>query len=261
MYNLCQSIIFGCIELFCIVFLIILLSVSSYYESWYFFSVTLLLSIIVVIIAALFAYQIWLMFRSPKVLVIGDKHVNNEKLITDYDTHLIDEYLSINIVPRAIIEQDSPRGRQVLKRLKGSHFSPPRLLITINIKQLLNSDDSELTLLSMNLNRVLHQLKHESRHQQVDVVFSHMNELPGYNEFKGVAPLSMQFSANKPLEDQLYNIQNTTKALTEYPSASFMQFLTFSQFIPVLSAATDKLLSELLLTGSSANTRVYLLTV
>lgn len=197
--------------------------------------------------------------KSPQVLVIGSEYVDNEKCISDFDTGLINEFMRVDIIPKAIIEQDSPLGRQLLKRLKGSYLRPPKLFITINIKRLLNSNEGELKLLSMNLNRVLHQLKHQSRHQQIDAIFSHMNELTGYKEFKGVAPLSMKFDTSKSLEKQLYELQNTTKALTEYSAANFIQFLAFSQLIPVLSGAVDKLLSELLLNGKSTNTRIYLL--
>ncbi len=261
MSTLRDSIIIGLIGLFCLVLVIVLLTLSTTFNSWYSISLLILLSLVVIVVIVLFSYQLWLAMRSPKMLIIGDKQVNNEKIITDYDINLFDESTSINIVPQAVIDQDSPRGRQLLKRLKGSFLRPPKLLITMNIKQLLKNNEGELTVLSINLGRVLHQLKHEKRRQQVDVIFSHMNEITGYVEFKGVASLSMQFSTQSSLEEQLYKAQNTTDALTEYPAENFMQFLAFSRFIPNLSATADKLLSDLLLTGKSANTKVYLVTV
>lgn len=261
MSNLRDSIILGLVGLLCLVLVIILLSLSATFESNYSIALLIILLLVVIVIAGLFCYQIWIAMRAPKVLIVGDRQVNNERIITDYDTSLIDESTSVNIVPTAVIEQDSPRGRQLLKRLKGSFLKPPRLLVTLSIKQLLQTNEGELTLLSMNLNRVLHQLRHEGRRQQIDVVFSHMNTIVGYNEFKGVAPTMGPLTAKSSIESQLFTLQNTTAALTEYPAENFMHFLSFSHFIPDLAATSDKLMSDLLLTGELSNTNVYLVTV
>ena len=217
-----------------------------------------LLLIFLVVVLVFLSYLYWLTKHTTSVLLLGDAHSDSEKLINSGDASLLGEELSSQIIPSPLLQQDSPRTRLQLKRLKGSFFKPPRIVIVVNLPHLLQSNEGEMLLLTSNLNRVLFLLRHAKRTQQIDLVFNHLEKLSGYNEFVTQADGLNEYSAIESIAQQLSAVQNSTKALLTYPSANFMLFLAFAHSIPTISSVMEKLLSDLLLTDKKANARVFL---
>ena len=217
-----------------------------------------LLLIFLVIVLVFLSYLYWLTKHSTSVLLLSDAHSDSEKLINSCDASLLGEELASQIIPSALLQQDSPRTRLQLKRLKGSFFKPPRIVIVLNLQHLLNSNEGELLLLTTNLNRVLFLLRHARRTQQVDVVFNHLEKLSGYREFVTQADGISEYSATQSIAQQLGAQQNSTKALLAYSPEDFMLYLAFTHSISTISAVIEKLLNDLLLSDKKANARVFI---
>jgi hypothetical protein len=213
-----------------------------------------------VIVFIFFCYLLWVKVYATKVLVLGDNTSDSEKLLTHNDGILLGEKLRAQIIPKALFKQESPRARFQLKTFKGSFFAPPRILISMNICSLVEANEAELVIKSMQLNRVFELLRHKSRTQKIDVVFNHMDKLVGYREFKNATDNAMNFWSYLPLAPQLLAAQNTTQALLENHTSQFFQFLNFAHKIPDLSSAIDTLLADLLLVDKEAGSHVYFLT-
>ncbi len=216
------------------------------------------LVIFLLIALGFFVYLFVLTIRATSVLLLGDQHSESEKLINFCDTCLLGAQLSSQIVPSVLLEQDSPRGRLQLKRLKGSFFNPPRIVIVLNLQRLLHNNEGEVLLLCSNLNRVLFLLRHINRMQQIDVVFNHLDQLQGYKEFVTQGDSEAEYSAEVSIAQQLSALQNSTKALLTYPPANFMHYLAFTHSIPTVSRIIEKMLNDLLLSDKDAHARVYL---
>ena len=217
-----------------------------------------LLLIFLVIVLVFLSYLYWLTKHTTSVLLLGDPHSDSEKLINGCDSSLLGEQLSSQIIPSSLLQQDSPRARLQLKRLKGSFFNPPRIVIVLNLQRLLQNNEGEVLLLCSNLNRVLFLLRHTNRMQQIDVVFNHLDQLQGYKEFVTLRDSEAEYSAEVSIAEQLTLQQNSTKALLAYPPANFMLFLAFTHSIPTVSRIIEKMLNDLLLTDKNAHARVYL---
>jgi hypothetical protein len=258
--NLLLNILLWCLGIYAVVTLSIIVncvaSLSSCLLSEFHQQILLGLSTIAALI--FFGYLLWVLDHATRVLVLGDNASDIEKLIANNDAILLGEQLRTQIIPKALIEQESPRARFHIKAFKGSYFYPPRILISINICSLLEGNEGELVLKSIQLNRILELLRHKKRLQKIDVIFNHMDKLEGYHEFKNAADIAMTFSSYLPLGPQLASAQNTTKALLDNTTFHFMQFLKFAHGIPDLSNTIDKLLADLLLVDKEANSRVFL---
>jgi hypothetical protein len=216
------------------------------------------LLVFLVITLVFLTYLYWLTKHSTSVLLLGGPHSDNEKLINSCDASLRGDQLSSQIIPSSLLEQDTPRARLQLKRLKGSFFKPPRIVIVINLQHLLQSHEGQILLLTTNLNRVLFLLRHSYRMQQIDVVFNHLEKCQGFIEFLAHSDGIGEYSAEEPILEQLSAQQNSTKALLACQPANFMAFLAFAHSIPTISELMEKLLNDLLLTAKKAHARVYL---
>lgn len=232
--------------------LIFLLALRNELKNYY------LLLIFLIIVLCFLSYLYWLTKHSTNVLLLGDINSESEKLINSSDASLLGEQVSSQVIPNSLLQQDSPRARLQLKRLKGSFFKPPRIMIVVNLWHLLQNNEGQVLLLTTNLNRVLFLLRHAKRTQQIDVVFNHLERYVGFSEFVAQADGIREFSAETSMLDQLNALQNTTKALLAYPPENFIRYLTFSHSIPTIAKSIEKLLNNLLLTDKVAHARVYL---
>lgn len=220
---------------------------------------TIFLQLMSTLTAIFICYLLWVKAYNAKTLLLGDyfRDHDNEKIIEQYDTQLLDGQLSTQIIPRAILEQDSPRARDQLKRLKGSYFFPPRIIVNINVNNLLSRDDARQVMLIHNLNRVLHLLKHRGKRQKVDLIINDMQSLDGYKEFSQLFNKTMRFSVKSTLKIQFEALQDSSKALLEYPTDNFLSYLKFANSMPTCIEQIDMLLNNLMLTGYDSNSEVF----
>lgn len=256
MNKLHRDIFLGCIGLLAVVSLIRLV----YAINWRRFDDALILNIsltLLVILGCLFfCYLLWVRVYGVKVLLLGDHSYDKDSLIDNYETQLLDGQLHTKVIPQVILENDSPRTRAQLRRLRGSFFFPPRLIINLNISQLLGNDAAQQVLLTHNLNRVLHLLRRLFDEQKVDVIINSMETQEGFYEFSNVVNKPMRFNAQSKLKDQFSALQNSSQALVEYPSDTFLNYLKFAHNMPKFLAIIDTLLVNLMLTEFDSNSEV-----
>ncbi|MFT6778218.1 MAG: hypothetical protein ACJAV1_002155 [Paraglaciecola sp.] len=214
------------------------------------------LTILVIFGCIFFCYLLWVRAYGVKVLLLGDHSYDEESLIDNYEIQLLDGQRHTKIIPQVILEKDSLRTRAQLRRIRGSFFFPPRVVINLNINQLLLNDEAQQVLLTHNLNRVLHLLKRRLDEQKIDVIINSMGTQEGFYEFSNLASQPMRFSALSKLKEQFDALQNSSQALGEYPSERFLNYLKFSHNMPVFLTIIDTLLSNIMLSGYDSNCEV-----
>jgi len=214
------------------------------------------LTVLVIFGGIFFCYLLWVRAYGVKVVLLGDHAYDKESLIDNYEIQLLDGQLHTKIIPQVILEKDSPRTRAQLRRIRGSFFFPPRVVIKLNINQLLSNDEAQQVLLTHNLNRVLHLLKRRLDEQKIDVIINSMGSQQGFNEFSELASQAMRFSASSKLKEQFIALQNSSQALGVYPSESFLNYLKFSHNMPVFLTILDTLLTNLMLSGYDSGCEV-----
>jgi hypothetical protein len=215
-------------------------------------------SIMLVTLGAIFfCHLLWVRAYAVKVLLLGGHSHDKEKIIEQYETQLLDGHIHTQIIPLVILEQDSPRTRAQLRRLRGSFIYPPRNVINININQLLSNDEAQQALITHNLNRVLHLLKHRLDKQKVDVIINTMETQDGFYAFSNLVNKPMRFKAIPTLQKQFIALQNSSLALVEYSPESFLNYLKFSHNMPVFLTIIDTLLTNIMLTGFDSNSEVF----
>jgi hypothetical protein len=214
------------------------------------------LTLLVILGGIFFCYLLWVRVYGVKVLLLGDHSYDKESLIDNYEIQLLDGQLHTKIIPQVILEKDSLRTRAQLRRIRGSFFFPPRVVINLNINQLLLNDEAQQVLLTHNLNRVLHLLKRRLDEQKIDVIINSMGTQEGFYEFSNLASQPMRFQALSKLKEQFVALQNSSHALGEYPSERFLNYLKFSHNMPVFLTIIDTLLSNIMLSGYDSNCEV-----
>ena len=232
----------------------VLLIFLSTYEAWYFRSLAVLL---VISVAALISYVVYQLNTATQLLVLGDQYSDKESLVSNCDQGILGVQLRAQIIPTALLDHDTPRTRFHLARLKGSWIRPPRIVIAVNAERLSQTSEGEKMQLLFNLNRVLHLLRHNNSHQQIDIIFSRMENFPGYNEFTTVADCRMRFSTSLSMRTQLESKNNYCKALLSLPASRFMQFLRFLHNVKALTEAMDRIVAELLLECGEPGSQIY----
>ncbi|WP_133470996.1 hypothetical protein [Paraglaciecola marina] len=233
--------------------ILVVIDSTIQYNHW----ILITLTTLSVTVIAFFIYLQWISTYSARVILIGDHYSYCEDLIKRCDNSLEGEHLRTQILPASLLETDSPRARYQLKTLKGSFFFPPRLVIAINFEQFFKANDAEKLILVTNLNRVLGLLKHNKRKQQIDLVFTQMQELSGYNEFSNQLNKSVPYSTSLPIIQQLKQNVNTTQALLDFTPSNFILFLKFRHNLSSLSTTIDGLISDLLLVSQKPKSLVY----
>jgi hypothetical protein len=216
-----------------------------------------LLIVLVVLEGAFFIGLLLVKKNSVKVLLLGVHSYDNESLIDNYETQILDGQLHTKVIPQVILENDSPRTRAQLRRLRGSFFFPPRVIISININQLLQNNEAQQVLLTHNLNRVLHLLKRRFDEQKVDVIINSMGTQEGFCEFSNLVNKPMRFKAFSKLKEQFVSLQNSSQALVEYPSDTFLNYLKFAHTMPIFLTIIDTLLTNIMLSEFDSNSEVF----
>jgi hypothetical protein len=218
---------------------------------------TLSLIILVTLGIIFVCHLFWMRTSAVKVLLLGTHSLDKESIINQYETQLLDGHIHTQIIPQVILDQDSSRTRAQLRRLRGSFFYPPRVVISLNINQLLLNNEAQQTLLTYNLNRVLHLLKRSGDEHRVDVIINTMTSVDGFYEFSNLINKPMRFKTIPNLKEQFTELQNSSQALLEYPSETFLNYLKFAHNMPLFLTTIDTLLTNLILTGFDSNSEVF----
>ena len=225
---------------------------------WKIFLIILLLSLLTII--SYFIYYFWIKSQVQKVLIIGDDYADRESLIDHYSNSQTCDFFAPQILSLALLKNDSPRARLRLEQLRGSRFSPPYITIAVNVEHYCESTEAEQLLLSSNLNRLLHALRHKRLEQKIDLVFTHTEKIPGYGQFSrwvSHQQKSLRFTLEQPLGMQLQNYKNYSRALTKITPDEFLVVLGFFNSLQKYISLLDKLIDNLLLANEGARNRVY----